>query len=141
MEGYAVGLVLQYVQEPKGDRGIYRYRRRVPAELKPFIGKSELIASLGQSKSEALKRYPAIHAAFEKELEIASKTLAREKRKQVSTDQTQLERYEELMDEIRAWASNTRRAALRMRMKPRCVRSLRTASQPGTRKPPRQVTR
>jgi len=96
------GLVLQYVQEPKGDRGIYRYRRRAPTELKPLIGKSELIASLGQSKPEALKRYPATHAAFEKELEIASKALAKEKRKQSSADQTTLERYEELMDEIRA---------------------------------------
>ncbi|MBD9373202.1 tyrosine-type recombinase/integrase [Rhizobium sp. ARZ01] len=97
-----MGLVLQYVQEPKGVRGIYRYRRRVPAELKPFIGKSELVASLGQSKPEALKRYPATHAAFERELEIASKALAREKRKQSPNDRTRLVRYGELMDEIRA---------------------------------------
>ena len=102
MEGYAVGLVLQYVQEPTGSRGIYRYRRRVPAELKPYVGKGELIASLGQTKPEALKRYPAIHAAFEQALEAASKALARDRRGRPTGDKTRLERYGELMDEIRA---------------------------------------
>jgi integrase len=102
MEGYAMGMVLQYVQEPKNGRGIYRYRRRVPVELKPYIGKGEFIASLGQTKPEALKRYPAIHSTVERELELAAKALARDKRKQSTGDKTPLERYGELMDEIRA---------------------------------------
>jgi integrase len=102
MEGYAVGLVLQYVQEPKGNRGIFRYRRRVAAELKPYIGKGELIASLGATKAEALKRYPEVHASFEKAIEAAKKALARDQRRHTGTDITKLERYEELLDEIRA---------------------------------------
>lgn len=102
-----MGLVLQYVQEPQGGRGTYRYRRRVPAELKPYIGKGELISSLGQSQAEALKRYPAIHAAFEKQIAVAKTQLAREQRNHVSGEQTRLERYKELMDEIRALGIET----------------------------------
>jgi integrase len=102
MEGYAVGLVLQYVQEPKADRGIFRYRRRVPSELKPYVGKGELIASLGQTRAEALKRYPDVHSIFEKQLEVAQRALARDQRKKSAGGMTSLERYGELMEEIKS---------------------------------------
>ncbi len=97
-----MGLVLRYIQELKGHSTTYRYRRRVSAKLRPFVGKSELVATLGNSRSEALRRYPTVHAAFEKELEAAKRAYARQTRLGDSTASTKLQRYEELMDEIRA---------------------------------------
>jgi integrase len=61
-----MGLVLRYVQQTTS--GTWRYRRRVPDDLRPILGKAELIKKLGESKSEALKRYPVVHNAFEKAL-------------------------------------------------------------------------
>jgi hypothetical protein len=74
-EGTFMGLVLKYVQEPTKARDQYRYRGRVPEELKPYTGKGELIAALGGSKVEALKAYPRIREGFERELKLARKAL------------------------------------------------------------------
>ena len=68
-----MGLVLKYVQEPNASRNHFRYRRRVSDSLKPYLGKTELIAALGNTREAALKAYPAVHAAFERELMLAKK--------------------------------------------------------------------
>ncbi|WP_283977789.1 DUF6538 domain-containing protein [Sinorhizobium sp. 7-81] len=68
-----MGLTLLYVQEPTRDRSTFHYRRRVSSELRPFIGKGEIKASLGRTREEALKKYPAVHAAAEKALARAQR--------------------------------------------------------------------
>lgn len=52
------------------DGGFY-VRMGVPAELRPFIGRSELHEALGSNRADALKRHHAIVARFQGELEAA----------------------------------------------------------------------
>ena len=54
-----MGLVLKYVQEPNDSRNHFRYRRRVLDSLRPHLGKTELLATLGTSREAALKAYPS----------------------------------------------------------------------------------
>lgn len=96
-----MGLVLKYVQAPNKDRDTFRYRRRVPAELHPILGKKELIASLGSSRSEALASYPRIHTQFEQELEVARKTLQKTGRLPPKSELSERERYELLIERLR----------------------------------------
>jgi integrase len=51
----------------------WRYRRKVPAGLRERLGKGELVVPLGSSEAEALRRYPAAHAAAERLLADASR--------------------------------------------------------------------
>lgn len=95
-----MGLVLKYVQEPNADRNSYRYRRRVPESLRPFIGTGELTETLGKTHSEALKAYPAVHAGFERELTMAKKA-AKAKASGNIAALTDRERYDLLIDRLR----------------------------------------
>ncbi|MEZ0001311.1 tyrosine-type recombinase/integrase [Sinorhizobium fredii] len=98
-----MGLTLLYVQEPTRDRGTFHYRRRVSSELKPFIGKGEIKASLGRTREEALRKYPAVHAAAEKALARAQREHDKAQRRASGLETvTKLERYHELMEEIAA---------------------------------------
>jgi len=47
-------------------RGNYKYRRRVPQELQPVLGKKEFVKSLGASEAEAMQNYSAYHAHVER---------------------------------------------------------------------------
>ena len=95
-----MGLVLKYVQEPNEERAYYRYRRRVPRNLKEYVGRGEFVARLGATREAALKAYPQLHHGFERELE-----LARKKRKAeaagTGVELTDRERYELLIERLR----------------------------------------
>lgn len=94
-----MGLTLQHVQEPNKDRSHFRYRRRVPKDLLEIIGKTELIAVLGQSRDEALSAYPRIHGHFQKLLADAkrSRTIA----SLVHGPLTERDRYDALIERVR----------------------------------------
>lgn len=51
----------------------WRYRRKVPAELRERLGKGEIVIPLGSSEAEALRRYPTAHSAAERMLAEASR--------------------------------------------------------------------
>ncbi|WP_425430504.1 DUF6538 domain-containing protein [Celeribacter persicus] len=57
-----MGLVLKYAQRTK--KGAWRYRRRVPDDLRPILGKAEITKVLEDSEKEALKAYPSVHQAW-----------------------------------------------------------------------------
>eukprot|EP01013_Petalomonas_cantuscygni_P004211 TRINITY_DN14536_c0_g1_i1.p1 TRINITY_DN14536_c0_g1~~TRINITY_DN14536_c0_g1_i1.p1 ORF type:complete len:464 (-),score=-3.66 TRINITY_DN14536_c0_g1_i1:198-1589(-) len=59
---------MKYLKEVKGG---FKYRRRVPTELKQALGKVEIVKSLGKSQMEALKAYPAVHQSVERRLRSA----------------------------------------------------------------------
>ncbi len=58
----------------------WRYRRKVPADLRPDVGKREILLPLGKTESDALRRYPKAHADAERILKEASRSRAREAR-------------------------------------------------------------
>ncbi|RLL74170.1 hypothetical protein D8666_13215 [Ochrobactrum soli] len=64
-----MGLTLKYVQ--KTPAGTFRYRRRVPDDLKAVIGKRELTEFLGDTQKQAATRYAKTHGKFEKILKDA----------------------------------------------------------------------
>lgn len=68
-----MGLVLNYSQERDGR---WTYRRRVPKDVLPVVGKREFKKLLGETKREALRQYPQVHAAFEREIAEARQALA-----------------------------------------------------------------
>lgn len=96
-----MGLVLKYVQEPNASRNHFRYRRRVPDHLRPFIGKNELIASLGSNRDAALKAYPSVHAGFERELALAEKTAKARAGSLSLAEMTDRERYDLLIERLK----------------------------------------
>lgn len=55
-------MVLRMAQPSKDSRtGVYEYRKRVPRDLKPFVGKSEIIKSLGtKDANEAKVRFAKV---------------------------------------------------------------------------------
>ncbi|WP_157779917.1 tyrosine-type recombinase/integrase [Celeribacter ethanolicus] len=67
-----MGLVLKYVQRTK--KGAWRYRRRVPDDLRPILGKAEITKVLGDTEREALKAYPSVHQKVETEFRRARNT-------------------------------------------------------------------
>ena len=64
-----MGLILKYVQ--KTVAGTFRYRRRVPEELRAIIGKRELTEFLGDTQKQAAVRYAKTHSKFENTLKNA----------------------------------------------------------------------
>lgn len=72
-----MGLILKYVQETKTGR--FRYRRRVPDPLQPILGKREIVSALGDTKRQALRRYPQVHAEAERVLSSALQQLMAER--------------------------------------------------------------
>lgn len=90
-----MGLVLNYVEKTKA--GSWQYRRRVPKDVSPLISKREFKRKLGDSKPEALKAWPAVHAQFEREIEAARKGLAHA----VSDPSTALEAYQIARQHVR----------------------------------------
>lgn len=72
-----MGLILKYVQRTKSGR--YRYRRRIPEQLQPMLGKREIVTALGESNRQALRRYPQIHAEAERVLSAAHQQLMAER--------------------------------------------------------------
>ncbi|WP_352860744.1 DUF6538 domain-containing protein [Mesorhizobium sp. M1163] len=66
-------LVLKHVQK----RGqTWRHRRKVPNPLREILGKGELVAPLGGSEQEAIKRYGRVHGLAEQTLADAKRRLA-----------------------------------------------------------------
>ncbi|WP_312795453.1 DUF6538 domain-containing protein, partial [Tianweitania sp.] len=65
--------MLKHVQK----RGqTWRYRRKVPEELRPAIGKRELTYPLGSSEAEAARRYHKVNAEAERALDTARRSVA-----------------------------------------------------------------
>lgn len=63
---------VEYLQKRKLRNKIsWRYRRRVPKDLRTIIGKTELLVTLGKDKRTAIARYPRIHNEVEKTLKAA----------------------------------------------------------------------
>ena len=67
-------MVVQFIQK-RGSS--WRYRRRVPDDLRALIGRREFTIPLGASEAEALRRYPAAHKALEQLLKDAVRTRSR----------------------------------------------------------------
>ncbi|RWA75645.1 MAG: hypothetical protein EOQ28_08325 [Mesorhizobium sp.] len=61
-------LEVKHVQK----RGIagWRYRRKIPKELRAAAGKLEILIPLGSTEQEALKAYPKVHAQAERQLRL-----------------------------------------------------------------------
>ena len=57
--------------QKRGKSG-WRYRRKVPANLREALGQTEIVTPLGRSEAEALRHYPRAHADAEKELAAAA---------------------------------------------------------------------
>jgi len=64
-----MGLTLKYLQTTAA--GTFRYRRRVPDDLKAIVRKGELTEFLGDTQKQAATRYARTHAKFEKVLKDA----------------------------------------------------------------------
>lgn len=81
---------VQYLQK-RGKAG-WRYRRKVPANLRPIIGKREILIPLGATEAGALKAYPKVHAEVER---MFAHTAAQKDStsKVASAHMTALERY------------------------------------------------
>ncbi|WP_431285901.1 DUF6538 domain-containing protein [Humitalea sp. 24SJ18S-53] len=63
------------IKHPKS--GVYRARQAVPAALRPFIGKTELLKTLGtKDPAEAKRRFPEVIAEFDEILAGARAQLA-----------------------------------------------------------------
>jgi hypothetical protein len=60
---------VQYLQK-RGKAG-WRYRRKVPANLRQTTGRREILIPLARTEPEALKAYPRVHAEVEKRLTSA----------------------------------------------------------------------
>ena len=71
-------LNLPLYTERKAD-GIYRYRRRVPKDLRGRVGKGYLYRNLGRTKQEVVGKWPAAHAEIEQLLETALEVKAKPK--------------------------------------------------------------
>lgn len=55
---------VQHVQK-RGKAG-WRYRRKVPLQLRKHLRKTEIVIPLGRSEQEAVRNYPKVHATAEK---------------------------------------------------------------------------
>ncbi|MER8473202.1 tyrosine-type recombinase/integrase [Mesorhizobium sp. M1328] len=55
---------VKHIQK-RGKAG-WRYRRKIPEELRAILGKREHLVPLGATEQEALKNYPKVHAEAEK---------------------------------------------------------------------------
>ncbi len=62
-------IAVEYLQQRS--KTAWRYRRRVPTNLRDIIGKTELVIPLGNDKRTAIARYPKIHNEVEKTLRAA----------------------------------------------------------------------
>ncbi|WP_031251420.1 tyrosine-type recombinase/integrase [Mesorhizobium sp. LSHC412B00] len=91
-------LVLKHVQK-RGD--IWRYRRKVPGPLREILGKGELVAPLGGSEQEAVKRYGRVHGAAEQTLADAKLRLAEAQGLIPPRTETPLDRFAKTRDAIR----------------------------------------
>jgi hypothetical protein len=64
-----MGMVLKYVQ--KMPSGSWRYRRRVPDELKVTVGKTEFTRHLGDTEKEAGRNWAGADAEYERVIRAA----------------------------------------------------------------------
>ncbi|MGX7875116.1 tyrosine-type recombinase/integrase [Mesorhizobium sp. ORM6] len=92
-------LVLKHVQK----RGqTWRYRRKVPESLREMLGKGELVAPLGGSEQEAIKRYGRVHEAAERVLADAKLRLAEARGQIPPRVETPLDRFAKTREAIKA---------------------------------------
>jgi hypothetical protein len=89
---------VQFLQ--KRSDGRYRYRRLVPKELQPVVGKRNILISLGRDEGKALKLYGKANAQAEKLLSEAAAMLALPQRP--IEEMTPLEYFRLGQQEIRA---------------------------------------
>ncbi|MHA6684668.1 tyrosine-type recombinase/integrase [Mesorhizobium sp. A556] len=61
---------VKHVQK-RGKAG-WRYRRKIPDELRAMMGKREILVPLGSTEAEALKKWPKVHAEVERLLAEAT---------------------------------------------------------------------
>lgn len=92
-------LVLKHVQK-RGD--IWRYRRKVPEQLREILGKGELVAPLGGNEQEAIERYGRVHGAAEKTLADAKVRLAEMLGQIPQRIVTPLDRFAKTRDAVKA---------------------------------------
>lgn len=59
-----MGLILRYVVQTQA--GTWHYRRRLPKEVAPIIGKGEFKRLLGVNERDALRAYPKVHGECER---------------------------------------------------------------------------
>ncbi|MBZ9851219.1 tyrosine-type recombinase/integrase [Mesorhizobium sp. CA14] len=81
---------------------IWRYRRKVPGPLREILGKGELVAPLGGSEQEAIRRYGRVHGAAEQTLADAKLRLAEARGQIPPRIETPLDRFFKTRDAVRA---------------------------------------
>ncbi|MER9699882.1 tyrosine-type recombinase/integrase [Mesorhizobium sp. M0146] len=91
---------LPYVQPRKGR---YRYRRKVRPDLRPIVGKTEIIMPLGKTHAEVMRRYDAVHAQAERQLAAAERALTKS-----PAGITELEVFSEAAKQVRKWGFDPR---------------------------------
>ena len=91
-------LTVKHVQ--KRPNGTWRYRRRVPSELKDLVRKGEIVAPPGNSEQEAVRAYPRVHDLAEKTLAEAKAVL--EGDRPGNSSGTPLETYLRLLERMQA---------------------------------------
>ncbi|TIL40232.1 tyrosine-type recombinase/integrase [Mesorhizobium sp.] len=69
-----MGLILKYAQEMAS--GSWRYRRRVPDDLKAIVGKTEITIHLGQTRKDALKQWQKADAEYDRLITAAKRKAA-----------------------------------------------------------------
>src|SRR5262245_4727001 len=99
-----MGMTLKYVQERRGRQTnsiSFRYRRKVPEELRAVLGKSELVIPLGKTMGEVLRKYGEVHKEAERVLAAAwdeANGVVRTKEKRAPTARGL---YEQALDRMR----------------------------------------
>jgi len=91
---------VKYLQK-RGKAG-WRYRRKVPLRLMAVIGKREVLIPLGSSEVSALRRYPRVNAAVDRQFADAKVSLRRRDGDNQQQPQTPLELFQYGLQELRA---------------------------------------
>ncbi|MER8421289.1 hypothetical protein [Mesorhizobium sp. M1329] len=91
---------VKHIQK-RGKAG-WRYRRKIPEELRAILGKREILIPLGPTEAIAIKKYPKVHAEAEKLLLSA---LSSKKAPSPNSHQslTALEQFKWGQQDVRRW--------------------------------------
>ena len=105
-----MSMTVEYIQERRGRQTkstSFRYRRKVPQELRAVLGKGELVIPLGKTKGEALRKYGDVHKEAERVLAAAwdevRGVVRTTKGRRASTAR---ELYEQALDRVRELGLN-----------------------------------
>src|SRR5262245_8788014 len=104
-----MGITVEHIQQ-RGQS--YRYRRKVPKGLKAAVGKGEIVYPLGKTKTDALKKYEAVHKKVEAILAQAWDEARgiRKAKPALSARETYQQTIQKTVEQIRAMGFNPYRS-------------------------------